>query len=268
MSEHARVRLRVAAAIFTLIAGTAACRDDTVRLTYRPEAGDRSDYEVTVQSVSVVDIPGQPQRRQVDRVVLRAEHVVLDADEEGSRVRVRLRRADADADEAREFVVRFDRAAQLAEVQEVEGLPARILGDLGLAEIFPAAAGTPPDRRLEPGERWRIAESEGAPDGALSGRGRLAALGVEDGHAIGIVETVTDLPVARTGTSADGLFSLDGEQHTDSRTAHDLEDGSVRWSEADTVGTYRLTLTPAEGSAPLVKGRLRVSVESTTRRLS
>lgn len=249
-----------------LLVGVAACRDDTVQLTYRPEDGDRSEYEVTVRSESVVEVAGEPERRTTDRVTLRAEHVVIDADAEGSRVRVRLRPADADASEAREFVVRFDRAAQLAEVQEVEGLPASILENLGLAEIFPAAAGTPPARRLEPGERWQI--TTGGDGESLSGRGRLEALDVDDGNHVGIVETVTDLPVVRTGTSTDGLFRIDGEQHTDSRTAHDLADGSVRWSEAETVGRYRLTLTSSETGAPLVKGNLRVRVESTTRRLS
>ena len=267
MSEHAPVSFRRTAALSLLMLTVgAACRDDTVQLAYRPDDGQRSEYEVTVRSESVVELPGQPEQRQVDRVVLRAEHVVIDADEQGTRVRVRLRPADADASEAREFVVRFDRAAQLAEVQEVEGLPARLLGDLGLAEIFPAAAGTPPDRRLEPGERWRITSAgEGE---QLSGRGRLAALGVERGHDVGIVETVTDLPVTRTGTSDEGLYRLDGDQHTDSRTAHDLADGSVRWSEAETVGNYRLTLTSTEGGAPLISGKLRVRVESTTRRLA
>ena len=266
MSEHALVRLLRAAAVGVLLLATVgACRDDTVRLTYRPQEGDRSEYEVTVRSESVVEIAGQPEQRQVDRVVLIAEHEVLDADREGSRVRVRLRPEGDDASEAREFVVRFDRAAQLAEVQEVEGLPASILGDLGLAEIFPAAAGTPPNRRLEAGERWKITSAgEGAPS---SGRGRLAELRIEDGTELGIVETATDLPVTRTGRSPDGLFRLDGEQHTDSRTAHDLTDGSVRWSEAETVGRYTLTLTSADGDAPVVTGRLRVVVESTTERL-
>ena len=244
------------------------CRDDTVQLTYRPEAGDRSEYEVIVRSESVVEIAGQPPRRQVDRVVLRAEHVVLDADPAGSRLRIRLRRPDAVAADAREFVVRFDRAAQLAEVEEVEGLPASILGDLGLAEIFPAAAGTPPDRRLEPGERWDIADSGDGSAGTATGRGRLASLGLDDGTEVGVVESVLDLPVVRTGTSRDGLFRLEGTQHTDSRTAHDLADGSIRWSEAETVGNYRLSLTSSEPEAPEVKGTLRVSVESETRRIS
>ncbi|MFP5325988.1 MAG: hypothetical protein ACLGHT_00730, partial [Acidimicrobiia bacterium] len=241
----------------------------TVRLTYTPEAGDRSVYEVRVRSRSVVRIAGPPEQKQVDEIVLRAEHEVLSADEDGSTVRVRLRPEGDSESDAREFVVRFDRAAQLAEVQEVEGLPASVLGDLGLAEIFPASAGTPPDRRLEPGERWRIVDTgDPAPAQPLSGRGRLAALDLDGEHAVGIVETVTDLPVVRTGTSAEGLFQLDGNQQTDTRTAHDLEDGSVRWSEAKTIGNYALTLTPAEEGAPSVTGSLRVSVESRTRRLS
>lgn len=260
---------RILGAVLLVVTSAAACRDDTVRLTYAPESGDRSVYEVRVRSQSVVQIAGQPEQKQVDEIVLRAEHVVLSADENGSTVRVRLRPEGDRAGDAREFVVRFDRAAQLAEVQEVEGLPASVLGDLGLVEIFPAAAGTPPDRRLEPGERWRIVDTaDPASAQPLSGRGRLAALDVDGGHAVGIVETVTDLPVVRSGTSADGLFQLDGDQHTDTRTAHDLDDGSVRWSEAETIGSYALTLTPAEEGAPSVRGRLRVSVESRTRRLA
>jgi hypothetical protein len=255
-----------------MIAAGTGCTDDSVRLTYRPSAGDRSSYEIRVRSRSVVRLPGQPTRSERHSAVLRAEQEVLGIDAEGIRVRIRLRPSDAPDSETRTFVVELDRAAQLSEVQEVEGLPAAVLGDLGLAEIFPAAAGAAPDRRLRPGERWRIdevVELPGASASPLRGRGRLAELGVIGGRKVATVETTTRLAVNRTTGHGLATTTLVGEQSTTSSTAHDITDGSVQEARSVTAGRYVLTIAPPAdlGVGPPVEGTLEVEVRSTTRRL-
>src|SRR3712207_6086484 len=93
---------------------------------------------------------------------------------------------------------RSDRAGQLAEVERIEGLPAQVLGELGISEIFPAAAAAPPDRPLSPGDRWTInapVDLPGLAPGRLRGQGRLIALGVVDGREVATIESVVELTV-------------------------------------------------------------------------
>ena len=131
-----------------------ACRPGGVLVTFRPDDGARYSYRIAVTSTSVVEVSGQPPDEETDEVVLRADHHVLSHGPGGTRVQVRLR-APGD-DTPRTFVVTLDRSAHLAEVERVENVPAAALGEIGLSEIFPAAAGAPPDRPLRPGERWDV----------------------------------------------------------------------------------------------------------------
>jgi hypothetical protein len=172
----------------------------------------------------------------------------------------------------RTYVMRFDRAAQLTKVETVEGLRSADLGPVGLSEIFPAAAGAPPDQQLGPGDRWVIDDAVQLPGmdtaARLHGDGQLVELGVEDGHDTAKVRSRTQLPV-RSRTSADNGFQvLDGTQRTDVVATYDLADGSVLEATANTTATFRLTLEPPAGQPgePIV-GTLTVSVRSTTRRV-
>src|SRR5687768_1431183 len=67
-----------------------ACRDDTVRVTFRPAVGAVYRYEVTVRSHSEVRIAGEDPDIRDEEVVLQSEHTVLDAGPDGVRVRVIL----------------------------------------------------------------------------------------------------------------------------------------------------------------------------------
>lgn len=238
-------------------------------IAFRPSEGDRYRYVVEVESQSETDIEGQPDRSSDNRFTLDAVHQVVDTDESGSEVRVDLaigRRA------SRELLVRLDRAAQLTEVVEVEGLPAAVLGDLGLSEIFPAAAAAPPVGRLRPGATWTIdapVQVTGSPRERLVGSGRLAELDVRDGRQVAVVISTYRLPVSRRGTSAQADREIDGLQTTRSKTTYDLEDGSVVEAEAITTGRFDVTLSPpGDQIGPTLAGRLEVTVHSTTKRVA
>jgi hypothetical protein len=258
----------VAVALATLLT-LSACADDTVRVAFRPAAGARYAYEVEVEATTVTEIEGRAPVRETERFVLDVEHDVLAADGDSRRVEVRVR---VPGGEQRRFVVRLDRAAQLAEVQRIEGLPAQALGSLGLSEIFPAAAGAPPDRPLAPGDRWRVddpVELPGQERTRLRGSGRLAALGVVAGREVATIENRFDLTVRGTSELSLGRFRLDGRQTTASTASHDLADGAVENVEAVTRGRFRLTLLPPDGTdGPEIPGTLRIEIRSQTRRLS
>lgn len=257
--------LLVAAALALI--GT-ACREDTVRLSYQPRPGDRYSYRVEVQAEAVTTVGDEAPRRTQNTNVFESEQSVLDAGPSGTRVQVRLRELGG---LPRNFVVRLDRAAQLAEVQSIEGLPASALGGLGLSEIFPAAAGAPPDQPLSPGSRWAIDEPVqlASPEQSrLAGEGRLAKLGVVDGREVATVVSTYRLPVQRTAVERRSRLELSGSQDTNASTTYDLKDGSVVSVEARTNGTYGVMLLPPDGTPGTpIPGKLTVEVRSVTRRV-
>ena len=248
----------------------AGCRDDTVRIRFRPDVGDVYRYETRVRAESVVTFKGQEPVTRTDSTRLHAEHTVVGAGRDSSRVQVVLEGAGGSS---QTFVVRVDRAAQVVAVEQAEGTAREALGQPGLPELFPAAAGAPPDRRLTPGDEWRVDERvqlPGASDRArLRGSGRLVSLGVVDGRDVAEVRTSSRIPVSAVTVAADGELRIDGFQTTTATTRHDLDDGAVRRAAATTTGTYDIVLSPPPGQAadPL-SGTLSLRVTSTTRRVS
>ena len=243
------------------------CRDGAVRVAFDPEVGAEYVYRVRVAAELVTRIADRPVRRTTDENVFTARHKVLASGPDGSRVRVRL---ETEGQEARTFEVRLDRAGQLAEVQRIEGIPADVLGGLGLSEIFPAAAGALPERPLAPGDRWTIDEAVTTGDGGgrIAGTGRLTRLGVVDGRRRATVESDYLLPVARTTSEGDRPLRLEGDQRTRATSSYDLRDGAVEKVEAETTGRFRLVvLPPSGGTGPGIPGRLDLRLHSETRRL-
>jgi hypothetical protein len=268
------VRLPTSAAVFAALVcvtglAASACRPDGVHVAFHPRPGARYQYRVEVHAEVTTRIgEGGEARRRVDDDVLLADHAVLVAGPRSSRVEVRLH---GPGQPTRTFVVRLDRAAHLAEVQTIEGLPASALGTLGLSEIFPAAAGAPPDRLLAPGERWRIDEPvalPGASPSRLRGEGRLVELGVVDGREVARVDSTFRLPVARSSEEEQGRIILNGEQVVHSRSVSGVADGAVEHVDTETTATYQLTLVPRDSPpGTTVPGSLVVVVRSVTQRI-
>ena len=258
----------------TLIGGVvaivllAACRSDTVLIAFKPSQGARYRYDVRVRAVTRSTLADAAPRRSVDDFVLHAEHRVVRVRSDDTELEVRLNIPDVGT---RTFTARFDRGAQLSRIQSIEGVPATALGQLGLSEILPGAAGAPPRQSLAPGDRWSIdspAAVLGGGGSRLKGEGRLVSLGVVRGRDVATIESRYRLPVKRTTMSGDATIELDGTQTTVVRTVRALRDGAVEAANATTTASYRVTLTPPPGSsgAP-VTGRLTVEVKSTTSRL-
>jgi hypothetical protein len=240
-----------------------------VTIAYQPRPGVTYEYTIHVVSSTNSTFGGStPSPPPVVPADITARHRVLDASNGTTRVEVQLEREGLGQ---RTFVMRFDRAAQLTSVESVEGIPAEALGALGLSEIFPVAAGAPPDRRLRPGDRWVIDDQVqlagmDAP-ARLSGTGRLVQLGVVEGHKTATVSSTTTLPLTATSTTSDGLQTLVGTQTTTITVVYDLGDGSVRHSTATTAATYDVALSPPAGkSGAPIKGALTVKLQSETQR--
>lgn len=246
-----------------------ACRDHTVALAFRPDIGSTYRYEVRVHAVSTTTLDGQDPERTEEEVRLIAEHTVLDAGPDGVRVQVLVGEPGTSA---QVFVVEFNRAHQLESIESTEGVPADVVGALGVPEIFPGGAGGPPARRLAPGERWSVDRRITVPGAQQPSRlrvsGRLTELGLAGDEEVARVHTETALPFVGTLATAAGVVVLDGRQHIDQRATYDLDDGAVRSVRATTAGTFDIRVQPPSGTiAEPVPGTLEVRVTSRTRRL-
>lgn len=245
------------------------CRDHTVALAFRPEIGSTYRYEVRVHAVSTTTLEGQAPERTDEEVRLIAEHTVLDAGPEGVRVQVLVGEPGTSA---QVFYVEFNRAAQLESIESTVGVPADVVGALGVSEIFPGGAGGPPNRRLAPGETWRVDRRISVPGAEAPSRlrvtGRLAELGLAGDEKVARMHTTTRLPFRATQLTTAGIVALDGRQHIEQEATYDLDDGAIRTVQATTRGRFDIQVQPPSGLiAEPVPGTLEVRVTSRTRRL-
>ncbi|MDQ3898468.1 MAG: hypothetical protein M3326_14700 [Actinomycetota bacterium] len=249
-------------------AGLTACKQESVHVGFRPEAGASYRYEIKVQSVITTVLGDDAPERSVDEVTLESRDTVLSAKPEEIRVQVQLRRSGSPD---RTFQVRFDRGARLAGVDQVDGLPPEVLGSVGFPEFLPAAATAPPDRPLSPGEKWKIDATSSGPGGQsarLEGTGRLVKVTTAGGRKVASIKAETRLPLSTTSAVAGAMVTISGTETTESTAARTLTDGAVQTANAVTKGEYTLTLSPAAGpSAMPVAGTMSVEIRSQTRRL-
>ena len=258
---------------YLLVAGVAsggltACNDDkSVQVGFRPEAGASYRYEIKVQSVTTTVLGDEVPERAVDEVILESRDTVLSAAPQEVKVKVELRRAGSPV---RTFQVRFDRAALLAGVDAVEGLPPAVLGPVGLPEFLPAAVTAPPDRPLSPGESWKIDATptlSGAAPVRLEGTGRLVKVGTAGGRRVASIKAETRVPLSSTTRIGDSTVTISGTERSESTAMRALDDGVVEEATSVTRGSYNLILSPTSGSNAPVAGTMVVEIRAQTRRL-
>ncbi len=258
------------ALVVVALAGAAlpGCAPGTVRVAFRPRVGARYAYRVKVRTRSTLRVDGRPTISQDVPLSLDVDQTVLSTGEDGSVVQVVLRTRP---DDEKTVLVRLDRAAQLVGLEPANGRDPASLGDLGVAEVFPAAVGAPPDRPLRPGERWQVDSPVTLPASTpsrLVGDGRLTGLGVVSGQKAATVTTASILPVVRRTMSAGGNEAVfEGTQRTTTTASHALADGAIQAARSTTKATYALRLLPPPGlSGDPVRGTLALEVTSRTKR--
>ena len=199
---------------------TTGCRDDHVTIAYRPLA--RRDVRVR-DPCRVIDnelvcgptahVTARRRTRRLHRAPPGSRRVGRHDARRGAPRTGRRRRTNVHH--------AFDRAAQLTAVESVEGMPAEALGTLGLSEIFPAAAGAPPDRPLRPGEplgdrRSRAARGDGCAHSVDRDRSPGAARRgrrPQDGDRVIHHEAAPDVDEHDGGWRADADGGADHDDH-------------------------------------------------------
>jgi hypothetical protein len=240
-------------------------------LTYRPATGVHLRYQIDVRSSSTVRLDGSRPRHTADTTRLTVDQLVVQSGPRGSTVDIDLQ---SPGRPSQHFVALVDGNGQLAEIKAVEGLPAAILGRLGISELFPTV-GALPKRRLAPGDQWTLDQTLTLPDGgsaALRGKGHLTAFSVDGRYAVARVEETYRLPVRQSTSEPEGRLSLAGTETTTASTTRSIRDGTVVRSGARTVGRFAVVLMPPADAPDAVAGvrvagTMVVEVVSTTRRL-
>jgi hypothetical protein len=245
---------------------TACAKHQTVHVGFRPPAGASYKYEIKVQTVTVTALGDEAPERSTDDVTLRSVDTVLSAAPEEVRVQVQLHR---EGSPDRTFAVRFDRGAQLAGVDSVDGLPPDVLGPGGFPQFLPAAVTAPPDRGLSAGEKWKIDANPTLPGAGpvhLQGTGRLVKVATSGGRKVASIKAETSVPLSATSKVGDTTVTLTGTERTESTANRALADGVVEDATSVTRGTYDVVVTPTAGG-PSVKGTMAVEIRSQVRRL-
>lgn len=250
-----------------LVLSLAACEEHTVAVRFEPEVGDVYRFRADVETDVVRTIEGVTSSEE-DAATLDATQTVQAVADDEVLVRVALQRDDA---APRTVDVRLDRASRLTAIDLVEGVPAEALG-LDVAMDLPADIASPPTGRLEPGDRWEILREVslggiGRPV-LVRGRGRIDALGVEDGRDVAVAVVELEVPVRTVIDTADGRVRLVGTQHTTSETAYDLGDGAMNRDRTVTEGTVEVIAEPPAGvDAEPLRGDIDYRIVTRTRRL-
>jgi hypothetical protein len=250
-------------------AGTlTACKKESVNVGFRPEAGSSYRYEIKVQSVTTTVLGDEAPDLDRDEVTLETRDTVLSTAPEEVRVQVVLHRAGSPD---RTFLVRFDRAHQLAGVDLVDGLPPEVLGPVGLPAFMPAAATAPPDRTLTPGEKWKIDATPSVPGASaglrMEGTGRLVKVTTMGGRKVAAIKAETSVPLSSTTEVGGSTATISGTERTESTANRAVTDGVLEEATSVTRGTYDLVLSPAVGSSAPVRGTMLVEIRAQTRRL-
>lgn len=260
-----------AASVLVLLTTTlAGCRADTVAVSFRPRAGARFSYRIDVVTTTTTRLGPHAPTVNVDRERLTADETVVGVTGTGADIRVALH-----SDRVVEvLLVHYDRADHLTGVRREDNLSLGSLGQLGLAEVFPASLDAPPVHGLRPGDTWLIdaplvlaPSASTVTHGRVSGHGRLVELSTRRGHSVAIIRTVLDVPVDGTYAAASGAgaVGLHGVETTESTASRNIKDGVVEDESSDSRASFDVTAMPPSGiTGPPVSGSLSVVVHATT----
>jgi hypothetical protein len=264
-------RLVAIVALVTAALGASGCGSSTAVLTFRPRTGLHLRYRVDVRSMSTTVLEGHKPQLTTETTSFTLDQRVVEAGPQGATVAVELR---PDRGRPQRFTARLDQAGQLAAVDQIEGVPAGLLGRLGIAELFPSIVLAPPAKGLAAGARWSLRQPVALPDRGdvtLRGHGRLVAFSLDQGVAVARVAEVFSLPVRQKIDDASGAILLDGTEATSSTTSRSVSDGTIVSGRARTTGRFAMTVAPPRSAAAspgtLVRGTMSVEVRSTTRRV-
>lgn len=231
---EARVRI---AAVAAGLAALAACSPSTVRIDVSPEVGDRARYEYEIDATITRSLDDGPPTTTEIATELVAQQEVVALRGRDVEVEVMLRRDGAAERTAR---VVLDRGGTIRGIELVEGLSGDALGLSQLGALLPPSTELP-GGELTLGARWSV------DDGPVTGRSRLARLGVVDGVEVAVVDTRLTQEVDDAVAAGPSAARLQGRLRSETSAAYDIDGGEIRRSSSRSTGDLRARIEPPPG---------------------
>lgn len=247
-----------AGALIAGLVALGACRPDTVRLEAQPEVGDRARYRYEIRATITRALDGETPTTSDIATDLIADQRVVALRGSDVEVEVSLRRDGAAERTAR---VVLDQGGTIRGIELVEGLSGDSFGLSQLGALLPPSAELPAGE-LGLGDRWSM------DDGPISGRSRLAQLGVVDGADVAVVDSTLTQTVDEAVAAGPSAALLRGELRSETRATYDLDGGSIRRSSSRSRGDLVAVIEPPPGvEAAEVRATITYDITVRVRRL-
>lgn len=247
-----------------LLVLAAACRPDTVELSYRFPEGIRQ-YRMEAAATARWDI-GEGGAGSY-RVVFDVAEEVREEDGDAAVVEVTMTAVDVEEDGlsspgARDlaFALRVDRNGRVLEVLEVDGVDATQLSQEEVAFIGTYRPSLP-TQPVALGDVWTSEPVDAEDVPQLVTTGELKSLYEDAEGPVAELSYSGEGPLERTMDLPQGSANLTGEAATRAAASFDLEDGALRSATSSLEGTFRIRVTPAAAGATPVTGTLSLDLE-------
>lgn len=262
--------------LIALVLIGAACRPDTVELTYQYPAGSSITYRMHATANASWDIGGRGQG-SYDVAFEVTETVEPDQEGEGVVVsvvmvpdpeRVQERGLPSPGTTERAFALRIGESGEVLEVLEVDGVPAEALDPDELAFIGTYRPPLPEDR-VKLRDTWeaeRAVELDATFQQVMI-TGELRGLRRDADGRVAELEYSGEGPLVWTTTLPQGEAELTGTGTTSSTADLDMDGGSLRSAKSSTRGQFDVRVDPGGQRAPIV-GTLQLDLDLTLERLA
>lgn len=264
---------RVAVLLLFVALGAAACRPDTVALTYRYPADGTITYRMDAHASAAWDIGGTGngsydvsfdvtetvQSSEEGEVVVSVLMVPLEVEEQG---------LPSPGAKQRSFALRIDPNGQVLEVLEVDGVPATALDPDELAFIGTYRPPLP-EEPIRLRDTWRSEQEVqlGAVFQQVASTGELDGLRRDSEGRIARLSYSGEGPLVWATTLPQGEAELTGSATSESEAELDIDGGFLRTATSSTSGTFEVRVDPGGERAPIV-GTLRLDLDLELRKVS
>ena len=251
-----RVKRLIPVSLVASVALLAACRSDTVDLTYRYPPDSETVYRMTAEATAEWDIAGRRGEGSYE-ITFEISETIESADEDSAIVMVEMRTEDFEerglpspGSQRRSFKLRLGPNGEKLEVLEVDGVPA---ADLDRDELSFIGTYRPPlplesislhgTWRSQQGFQLETLSQEVVTLGELTGLSRDQESEVAD------IEYSSRGPLELTTVLPQGTADLEGTEETTSRAELDISEGFLRSGSSTTRSDFDVSVEPSGGGA-------------------
>lgn len=261
------MNVRVVYAALMLLITATACREDSLDLNYRFEAGAELRYVMTATANAEWDIggPGEGSYRVTFEVLERVRSVT----EDGAVVSVVMTPSEVEQEglpspgaRERTFALRLGTDGEVVEVLEIDGVPATDLGAEERAFIGTYRPPLPPDA-VSLGDEWQAEQQLQLPSvfQQINTNGEVDHLRRDEDAKIAELAYEGAGPLVWTTVLPQGAAELTGSTSIDAHAVLDVDGGFLREASSTTSGSFEVRVVRAGEEQVPLSGRLQLDLD-------